>query len=494
MKFEEEIMEILAAYDLTRSYQDAGELAGCSHHTVEHYVARRASGDLSAEPARRAQIIDDYLDKIEEWVEASHGKIRADVAHDKLVAMGYRGSERTTRRAVALVKSSWATGNRRIFRPWIVEPGMWFQYDFGDGPMIAGRPTTLFCAWLAWCRFRVVLAILDKTLPSVIACIDTTLRRFGGCPTYGLTDNEKTATTSHVAGIAIRNPAMVAAGRHYGLTLRTCMPADPATKGGSESTVRVAKADLVPKDTNLLPAYEHFAELETACWSFCEEINARPHRVTRRPPVEMLAEERTRLHPVPEHPYTVAFGVTRTVGAKTPMVEFDNGSYSCPEALADQQVWVRSHGDDVVIVHVGPDGPTEVARHLRTTPGNPRVDDTHFPARASDPLQRTPNGRNPEELAFLALGAGAAEWLMAAGEAGASRVRAKMATAVDLAKIVGAQRVDWALGHAGVMGRFAEGDLASILNHQAKANGGVSKASEANSLQTGTAAWAVLGR
>ena len=31
-------MRILNAYDLTGSYRDAGELAGCSHHTVKHYV------------------------------------------------------------------------------------------------------------------------------------------------------------------------------------------------------------------------------------------------------------------------------------------------------------------------------------------------------------------------------------------------------------------------------------------------------------------------
>jgi hypothetical protein len=180
LKFAEEIMEILAAYDLTRSFRDAGELAGCSHHTVEHHVARREAGLLGDEPARRAQVLDDFLDKIEEWVEASHGKIRADVAHDKLVAMGYEGSERTSRRAVAEVKASFKAGNRRVYRPWVPEPGMWFQYDFGDGPVIDERATTLFCAWLAWCRFRVVLAILDRTLPTVIACIDTTLRRFLG--------------------------------------------------------------------------------------------------------------------------------------------------------------------------------------------------------------------------------------------------------------------------------------------------------------------------
>ena len=32
------------------------------------------------------------------------GKIRADVVHDKLLALGFTGSERTTRRAVAAVR------------------------------------------------------------------------------------------------------------------------------------------------------------------------------------------------------------------------------------------------------------------------------------------------------------------------------------------------------------------------------------------------------
>jgi hypothetical protein len=488
-------MEILAAFDLTQSYRDAGELAGCSHHTVALHVAAREAGALSAEPARRDQIIDPYLDKIEEWVELSHGRVRADVAHDKLVAMGFEGSERTSRRAVAVVKASWVAGNRRVYRPWVPEPGMWFQYDFGDGPSIAGRATTLFCAWLAWCRFRVVLPILDKTLPTVIACIDVSLRRFGGCPTYALTDNEKTVTVEHVAGVAIRNPAMVAAGKHYGLSLKTCVPYDPESKGGSEATVRVAKADLVPTTANLLDDYDSFAELEVACERFCAEINDRSHRVTRRPPAEMLAEERSRLHPLPPQPYTVAFGVTRTVGRTTAMVAFEGGSYSAPHRLAGAVVWVRAHGEDVIVVHVGPDGPVEVARHLRTIPGTPRLDDAHFEPRESDPLNRTPTARTGAEAEFLALGAGAGTWLVEAGEAGATRVRAKMAKAVDLAKIIGADRVDWALGHAGVMGRFADGDLESIIDHLAVAGPGEpARASEDHSLQGGTAAWDAFGR
>jgi hypothetical protein len=38
-------------------------------------------------------------------------------------------------------------------------------------------------------------------------------------PTYLLTGNEKTATVEHVPGLPARNPAAVALGRHYGLTV-----------------------------------------------------------------------------------------------------------------------------------------------------------------------------------------------------------------------------------------------------------------------------------
>jgi hypothetical protein len=494
VKSDEEIMEILEAFDLTRSFRDAGELAGCSPNTVAHWVGARDAGSLAA-AARREQLIDPFLIKVEEWVEASRAKVRADIAHDKLVALGYGGSERTTRRAVAAAKKAYRDGRRRIYRPWVPEPGMWFQFDYGQGPVVAGRPTLLFCAWLSWSRLRVVIPIMDKSLPTVIACIDATLRRFGGCPTYALTDNEKTVTTTHVARIAFRNADMVAAARHYGLTIATCVVADPESKGGSEATVRIAKADLVPTDANLLGAYESFAALEAACAAFCAEVNAREHRVTRRAPDEMAAVERHRLHRLPDAAYTAAFGVSRIVGANTPVIAHDGGEYSVPHRLRGETVWVRAHGDDIVITYVANTGAAEVARHERTTPGNPRHDPEHFGPIPEGPLHRSPRAANDAEEAFLALGAGAALWLSAAGEAGVVRPRPKMAEAVALAALHGTATVDWALGHAAVMGRFAEGDVASIIAHQAcAAPGEARRADEAHTLQPGTSAWEGFGR
>ena len=85
MKSREEIMNMLEAFDLTGSFRDAGELAGCSHHTVAAYVTKRDEGRLGGVgPVRRKRIIDPWLPKIEEWVERSCGKIRADRCHAKL--------------------------------------------------------------------------------------------------------------------------------------------------------------------------------------------------------------------------------------------------------------------------------------------------------------------------------------------------------------------------------------------------------------------------
>lgn len=181
MKSEGELMEMLNAYDLTGSYRAAAELCGCSHHTVKNAVADRDRGVAPA--VRRARIIDDWRDVLEGWVADSKGKIRADKAHERLERLGYAGSERTTRRAVAEAKTLWRLGHTRVHRPWITEPGLWLQYDFGDGPLVGGRKVVLLAAMVAWCRFRVVIALRGRTAPSVFAGLDRVFRIINGAPT-----------------------------------------------------------------------------------------------------------------------------------------------------------------------------------------------------------------------------------------------------------------------------------------------------------------------
>jgi transposase len=495
LKNSEEVMEILEAFDLTGTLRGAAELAGCDHKTVAHWVAARdeAGGGLPV-PVRPRPRVDAFAEKIEEWVDRSRGRIRADVAHQRLVAMGYLGSERTTRRAVAQAKRHWRAEHGRRFRPWVTEPGLWMQWDYGDGPKVAGRSTVLFCAWLAWSRFRVIVPLWDRTMPSVVMALDRALRAFGGAPTYALTDNERTVSIDHVCGMAVRNPRIVSVGRHYGLTIATCVPADPESKGGSEATVRIARADLVPTEHNLRGEYADFGELDEACVELGDRVNTREHRITRCAPAVMLAEERARLHPLPAMAHTVCFGQTRKVSWQS-TISVGGAIYSVPSTLVDERVWARSDGDELVIVHAdAPAGPREVARHQLTTPGRPSIRDEHYPPRPPGALERRPKASTLDEQAFLAIGPGAAEWLTRAAAAGTVRLRRKVAEAVALAKLHGPGAVDEALAAAAAAGRFGEGDLAAILAHRgAQVIEFPARASEQSSLQRSTRSWEGFG-
>jgi transposase len=496
LKKAEEVMEILEAYDLAGTLRGAAALAGCDHKTVAHWVRQRelAGGMVVAE--RRRPAVGDFAGKIDELVERSHGRIRADVAHAKLVALGYEGSSRTTRRWVAESKRRWRREHGRRTRPWIAEPGLWMQWDYGDGPVVDGRQTVLFCAWLAWSRYRVVVPLRDKTLPSVVMGLDRALRRFDGVPTYALTDNERTVSVDHVCGIAVRNPQIVSVARHYGLTIATCVPADPQSKGGSEATVRIAKADLVPTDHNLRPAYASFEELEAACEEWMAHVNTRQHRSTLEAPVIRLAEEHERLHRLPRLAHMVCFGETRKVSWQS-TISVGGARYSVPHSLIDERVWARADGDELIIVHAdAPGGPREVARHQLTTPGRPSIDDQHYPPRPPGALERRPRARSDEERAFLEIGPAAEQWLIKAAAAGTPRVRRKTVEAVDLAKLHGVEDVNRALGACAQAGRFADGDLAKVLAHQQRTGELIlfPGRSEDSSLQASTRSWDGFGR
>jgi len=493
MLSKEKKMEVLEAYDLVKTYRAAAQLCGVDHHTVARAVAERALGRVPSQPVSRPRSADAFITKIEEWLERSSGKVRADIVHDRLVAMGYVGSERTTRRVVAVLKKAYRFNGHRVYKPWLPEPGLWLQYDFGKGPRVGSVETTLFCAWLAWSRFRVIAPLGDRSMPSLITALDRAFRLVGGAPTYVLTDNEKTVTDRHIAGVAVRNPLAVSFSAYYGVTLCTCVPADPETKGGSESTVKLAKADLVPTEANLLDAYGSFGELEAACATQTDVLNSRPHSVTKLVPTEALVTERAFLHPVPDTAYAVAFGESRSVGWSCTIC-YRGARYSVPHQLCASRVWVRVEANQVIVVAGEGSGAREVARHPKLGPGQASICDEHYPpGTAKGRPVRRPRATNPAEERFLALGEGAARYLIEAAAAGARRIEARMSDAVTLASLHGPSAVDRALGLAAFAGRFGEGDIESILVHARSSLTPSTTPVPSHSLAQGTGAWSALG-
>jgi RNA polymerase sigma factor (sigma-70 family) len=78
------------AFDLTGTAWSAAQLTGCDAKTVARYVAVRDAGGDPLARTSRPRLIDVFMPKLEELVDRSKGKIRADVAHRKITAMGYQ--------------------------------------------------------------------------------------------------------------------------------------------------------------------------------------------------------------------------------------------------------------------------------------------------------------------------------------------------------------------------------------------------------------------
>ena len=192
----------------------------------------------------------------------------------------------------------------------------------------------------------------------------------------------------------------------------------------------------------------------------------------------------------------MCFGQTRKVDRQA-TVSVGDAIYSVPHELIGERVWVRAEAEQLVVVHIDQlQGPREVARHPLTTPGRPSINDDHYPPRPAGALERKPRARSREEREFLAIGDGAERWLRQAAAEGTQRIRRKMAEAVDLAKLHGTGPVNDALARCASYGRFADGDLASVLAHQQSARviPLPRRAPEEHSLQQSTRSWDRLGR
>lgn len=262
---------------------------------------------------------------------------------------------------------------------------------------------------------------------------------------------------------------MVAAGRHYGCQVVSCVPYDPESKGGAEATVRIAKADLVPTDAILLPAYDSFADLADACLTWCDAVNIRRHRATGQIPADRLDIERTTLHVLPAEPLALALGEQRLVGSDR-TISFQAVRYSTPPGYTGARVWCQVVGEELSITARTHSGDlSEIWRHQLSTPGVPQIIDAHYPDHPDGRSVHQPRlrPRSEAEIAFVGIGPGAGRWLKEAGPACAVRIRAKMARAVELATVIGSDQVDRALGLAATAGRFADDDLVSILEHLA---------------------------
>lgn len=445
MKTARQRLDILTAFQELGSYRAAAALCGTTHKTVRRVVERR---DVPApERPPRPRTTDPHLAVIAARVKATDGRISAKRLLPHLRAEGYAGSARTLRRAVHEAKAAHRR-DRRTYRPWQPVIGEHLVIDWGvEGDL------HVFCAVLAWSRFRFVRFAEREDQPTTLRLLAECLEAIGGVPAVVLTDRMGCLKGGVVANVVVPAPGYVAFATHMGFRPDFCEAADPESKGVVEHLVGYAKRDLVIGSG----PFPDVASANAAAIVWCDEVNGRVHGETAAVPTERLVAERAHLRPLPSLRPVIGRVELRTVDHLR-TIRFGSARYSVPGALIGRRVEVIIDGPELVVRHAG----VEVVRHPLVGPGEMSILDEHY-GRPARPPVRAVRPRTAAETTFLALGPVAEAFLRAAAAAGTTKLPTEVGLITDLERAHGRAALTAALERALVHRRFRAADIRSIL-------------------------------
>jgi hypothetical protein len=180
-------MDIISAYQQLGSYRAAADACGTTHRTVKKIVDKFEADQAGVPPAVRAEGSHNYdavAALVAERIEKSAARISAKRLLPIAKAAGYEGSARNFRRLVAEAKVLWRSENHSGRRPAVWSPGDYLVIDWAQ----AAPGLFLFCAVLAFSRWRFVRFATDQKASTTLAMIAETLAAVGGVPARVLAD------------------------------------------------------------------------------------------------------------------------------------------------------------------------------------------------------------------------------------------------------------------------------------------------------------------
>ena len=451
-------MNIISTYREVGTYRGAAELCGTTHKTVKRVVERAEAGGPPAR-AVRPRNFDQVRELVAERVAKSGGRLSAKRLLPIAQAAGYEGSARNFRRLVAEEKALWRKDNHRGRRPAVWSPGEYLVIDWAE----AAPGLFLFCAVLAFSRWRFVRFAADQKATTTLAMIAEALAAIGGVPAKVLADRMGCLKAGVVANVVVPTPDYVRLATHYGFAPDWCHAADPASKGIVEHLCGYAQSDLlVPLQTEAAmtgtPVDVRAANVAATAW--CGEVNAAVHSEICAIPDERLAIERDVLAPLPSLRLEIgAPSVTRKVD-RLSCVRYGSARYSVPTRLIGTRVGiVIDHG---ALVVVEPATGAIVAEHELVAPGETSILDEHYDGPRPAP-SRGPRPKTTVEHRFCALDEEAEAFLVGAAAIGNTRLGAELEILLALGAAHGEQALIAALRRAVAFKRFRAADVRSIL-------------------------------
>jgi transposase len=220
-------MNIISTYREVGTYRGAAELCGTTHKTVKRVVERAEAGGEPPQRAARPRNFDQVQDLVAERVAKSGGRISAKRLLPIARAAGYEGSARNFRRLVAEQKALWRRDHHRGRRPAVWSPGEYLVIDWAE----AAPGLFVFCAVLAFSRWRFVRFATDQKATTTLAMIAEALAVIGGVPAKVLADRMGCLKGGVVANVVVPTPDYVRFASHYGFAPDFCHASDPLLTG-----------------------------------------------------------------------------------------------------------------------------------------------------------------------------------------------------------------------------------------------------------------------
>ncbi len=444
-------MDIISAYREVGTYRGAAQVTGTTHKTVKRVIARHEAGGAAPEGAPRGHNYDIVAALVAERVEKTAGRISAKRLLPAARAAGYAGSARNFRRLVAEARQAWRRDHHRGRRPATWPPGEYLVIDWGSEGGLH-----VFCAVLAWSRFRFVRFAADERAETTLALLAECFEVLGGVPGTVLADRMGCLKGGVVANVVVPAPEYVRFAAHYGFRPDFCEAADPESKGIVENLVGYAKADLIVPQA----PFSGFTAANAAAAEWCAEVNGAVHSEICAVPAERLMIERELLAPLPSLRAAIGKSVTRKVD-RLSCIRFASARYSVPARLIGTQVTVRV--DDGRLLAVMTSTGEIVAEHTLVAPGEASVRDEHYGGPRPDTPRRAVRPKTVAEKQFCALGPVAEAFITGAAAAGHTRLGPELAELNTLRAAHGEQEFLAALDRAVAFGRWRAADVRSIL-------------------------------
>jgi transposase len=445
-------MDVISAYREVGSYRGAAAICGTTHKTVKRIVEAHNVGGIGVVKAPRGRNYDEVADLVVKRVKDTSGRISAKRLLPAARAAGYEGSARNFRRLVADAKVAWRRGNPRGRRPGVWAPGETLIIDWGvlDGVHV-------FCAVLAWSRFRFVRFAGDEKATTTLGFLAECFEELGGVPKVVLADRMGCLKGGVVANVVVPTPDYVRFATHYRFRPDFCEAADPESKGMVENLVGYAKDDLMVPQA----PFVDLGAANAAAAAWCVEVNATIHSEICVVPADRLETERGLLAALPSlRPEFGARPTTRRVD-KLSCIRFGSGRYSVPNRLIGRTVTVLV--DDRTLRVVEPLTGEVFAEHTLVAPGETSINDDHYGGPRPDKPRRAARPRTATEKAFLGLGPVAEAFLTGAAAAGVTKLSSEINEILVLQAAHGTEPLLAALERAVAFSRWRAADVRSIL-------------------------------